>query len=411
MKQVFIHTNLIDVLDGKLIPDCSVFVEDGIITDITNASPHDNSSMNIKTENLTGNPYSDVVSVIDLGGKYMTPGFFDCHVHLVTDALPEALFKKKTPVGYTLTALENLESLTKAGVTFARDVGDVHNVAIELREAIKAGRIKLAPDLQSSGQPICMTGGTCWHKFGYEADGVDECRKAARLMLKNGADVVKLMGTGGVCAEGSKRGSIQLSEEELRAAVIEAHHVGAKACCHSQNIEGNQTAIRAGVDIIEHGDNVDDETVQMMLEHGTIYDATLASLKWIIEGGNQGVSPAALAKAKEAQAQCFASFRKVYDAGVLCILGSDSGTQFCKFEDSLYEMVVMVENCGLTPAEALKIGTINSAIACDVDHILGSVTVGKKAHLVVFDENPLENINVVLNPQMTIKNGEIIWAK
>lgn len=321
MKTAFTHTNLIDVLTGTLLSDCTILVEDGIITDIAHDIP------------------ADVNSVINLSGKYVTPGFFDCHVHLVNDSLPEALSKKKTPVGYTLTALENLESLAKAGVTFARDVGDVHNVAIELREAIKSGRIKLAPDLQASGQPICMTGGTSWHKLGYEADGVDECRKAARLMLKNGADVVKLMGTGGVCTEGTKRGSIQLSEEE----------------------------IRAGVDIIEHGDNVDDKTVQMMVEHGTIYDA-----------------------------------------GVLCILGSNSGTQFCHHTDSLYEMVVMVENCGLTPAEALKIGTINSAVACDVDHILGSLTVGKKAHMVVFEENPLENIQVVMNPNMTIKNGEII---
>ena len=96
---------------------------------------------------------------------------------------------------------------------------------------------------------------------------------------------------------------------------------------------------------------------------------------------------------------------------MLCILGSDSGTQFCRHANALYEMVVMVEGCGLTPAEALKIGTINSAIACDVDHVLGSATVGKKAHFVVFDENPLENIQAVMNPQMTIKNGEVIWSK
>ena len=392
MKTAFLHANLIDVMEGKLIPNCTVLVEDGIIADI-----------------LMDDSYPNDVSVIDLEGRYLTPGFFDCHVHIVNDSLPEALSPKKTAVGYTLTALENLESLIKAGVTFARDVGDVHNIGVEMREAIKAGRVKLAPDLQASGRAICMTGGTGWTRIGYEADGVDECRKAARLMLKNGADVVKLMGTGGVCTEGTKRGSIQLSEEELRAAVTEAHHVGAKACCHSQNIEGNQIAIRAGVDIIEHGDNVDDETVQMMVEHGTIYDATLASLKWIIEGGNKGVSPAALAKAKEAQAQCCASFRKVYDAGVLCILGSDSGTQFCRHADSLYEMVVMVEDCGLTPAEALKIGTINSAIACDVDHILGSLTIGKKAHMVVLEENPLENIHAVMKPKMVFKNGEIVW--
>ena len=390
MKTAFIHTNLIDVFEGKLIPDCSVLVENGMIVDITNETPDTSDETTFS-------------SVIDLQGAYMTPGFFDCHVHIVNDSLPEALSPKKTPIGYTLTALENLESLAKAGVIFARDVGDVHNIAIELRDAIKAGRIRLAPDLQASGRAICMTGGTGWTRIGYEADGVDECRKAARLMLKSGADVIKLMGTGGVCTEGTKRGSIQLSEEELRAAVVEAHNVGAKACCHSQNIEGNQTAIRAGVDIIEHGDNVDDETVQMMVEHGTIYDATLASLKWIIEGGNKGVSPAALSKAFATSVffavDRFASFRKVYDAGVLCILGSDSGTQFCRHADSLYEMVVMVEGCGLTPAEALKIGTINSAIACDVDHMLGSVTVGKKAHLVVFDENPLENIQAVMKPQ------------
>ena len=72
-------------------------------------------------------------------------------------------------------------------------------------------------------------------------------------------------------------------------------------------------------------------------------------------------------------------------------------------------MVVMVEDCGLTPAEALKIGTINSAIACDVDHILGSLTIGKKAHMVVLEENPLEHIHAVMKPKMVFKNGEIVW--
>ncbi|MBQ2405032.1 MAG: amidohydrolase family protein, partial [Lachnospiraceae bacterium] len=122
MKTAFLHANLIDVMEGKLIPNCTVLVEDGIIADILMDDSHPNDA-----------------SVIDLEGRYLTPGFFDCHVHIVNDSLPEALSLKKTAVGHTLTALENLESLIKAGVTFARDVGDVHNIGVEMREAIKAG--------------------------------------------------------------------------------------------------------------------------------------------------------------------------------------------------------------------------------------------------------------------------------
>ena len=107
MKTAFIHTNLIDVLEGTLIPDCSVIVEDGIIIDIITGDPSDRDS-------------AAVDSVVDLQGTYMTPGFFDCHVHIVNDALPEKLSPKKTVVGYTLTALENLESLAKAGDFRAR---------------------------------------------------------------------------------------------------------------------------------------------------------------------------------------------------------------------------------------------------------------------------------------------------
>ena len=92
MKTAFLHANLIDVMEGKMIPNCTVLVEDGIIADILMDDSHPNDA-----------------SVIDLEGRYLTPGFFDCHVHIVNDSLPEALSPKKTAVGYTLTALENLE--------------------------------------------------------------------------------------------------------------------------------------------------------------------------------------------------------------------------------------------------------------------------------------------------------------
>ncbi len=393
MKTAFIHANVLDVLEKKVCPDCTVLVENGIITAI--------------------GPQTDTREsrLVDLKGAYLSPGLFNCHVHITSSTTNDPSMDKASVVGYTLASLENLRTFIQTGVTFVRDVGEYGTIATELRDAIRVGRVKMAPDMQVAGHPICMTGGTTWNFVGYQADGVDECRKAARLMLREGADWIKLMGTGAIATRGVEPGCTQLGEDELRAAVVEGHKVGVRSSCHVQNIEGAKNAIRAGVDCLEHGFRLDEEAVAMMLEKGTWLVPTVSVPSSVLRGEGKGMREEFVRKARQMEAYCYDSFRRAYNAGVPCALGSDVGTPMCLPEETAREMVVMVEQCGLDPFDALAIGTINSARLCRVDKELGSITVGKKAHFAIFAENPAQDIRAAQNCLMTVKNGEILWQK
>ena len=394
MKKAFIHANVIDVLDKKILRDYSVIVEDGKITQIKK-----------------GYETEDAEEIIDLKGKYLSPGLFNCHVHVAMEPVANpADFAHESIVTYTLTGLKHLEEFIDTGVTFIRDAGTQHKVAIELMQAVQAGKIKKSPDMQAAGDGLCMTGGTGWTFISVEADGVDGLRKAARQQLKNGANVLKLMATGGVLTKGTEPGAVQLSVEEMKAAIDEFHKVGYATCCHAESAQGVKNAILAGIDCIEHGDELDDEAIAMMLERNIPLDGTVSTIFFFLENKDK-MEEEFVIKSEESKRKVLKSFKKAYEAGVLCGVGTDCGCSFCKHTDTAYEMVVFVEECGLTPFEALVTGTINSAKICGVEDSLGSITIGKKAHFAVFEEDPTQNIRATLNCVMTVKNGEILYER
>ena len=228
------------------------------------------------------------------------------------------------------------------------------------------------------------------------------------MMIRQGAGVIKLMGTGGVVTPGNKIEATQLTEKELRAAVEEAHNFGLKATCHVHNNAGALNAIRAGVDCLEHGTSLTDETIQMMVERGVTLDATLAATYSIVRNSN---NEEFTRKAKAAAATAVDTFRRAHAAGVRCVSGTDCGTEGCWHTDSGLELILMVEQAGIDPYEAFAIATINSAEICDVAYRLGSVTVGKEASFAVFGEDPIRNIRAARDCAMTIKRGRIIWEK
>lgn len=391
MKTIFSHANVVDVLAGKILPDQRVLVEDGLIQAI--------------------GPDLDMAGaeVVDLGGRYLSPGFFNCHTHLTCPFIASPAEMKRSHVYFTLYSLENLATYIKTGVTFVRDVGDMDFITVDIRDAIRSGLIKMAPDMVTTGRPICMTGGSTWNIFGIQADGEDECRKTARLIIRSKVDWLKLMATGGTATLGNRCAAEQLTEGELRAAVEEAHKAGIKVSCHAQGLEGAMNAINAGVDCMEHGFILDDTAVQMMVERGMWLVPTLMASTSILIHKDLCTEPEFLRKAELNSANMFDSFKRAYDAGVKCALGTDCGSILCSHDNTAMEMVLMVERCGLTPAEALKIGTINSAELCDVAESLGSVTVGKKAHFAVLTDDPLKDIRATTHCVMTIKNGEVLW--
>lgn len=261
MTTAFIHGNIVDVINETLIKDGTVVVEDGIIR-----------------EAGTGVAVPDGAAVVDLEGRTVTPGLFNCHVHMCSDA-GTGVRERISQAAQTIRALGNLKTLLNSGVTYIRDAGAPSYIDVDIHNAQMTGTI-LAPEMQTACRCICMTGGH-GHSEGREADGPDDCRRAAREQLKAGANWIKVMATGGVMTKGVEPGSPQLTEDELRAAIEEAHKAGAKTFTHAQGMEGIKNALRAGVDSIEHGFFMDDWCFDFMKAHDVFYVPTLAAPYWI----------------------------------------------------------------------------------------------------------------------------------
>ena len=309
----------------------------------------------------------------------------------------------------TIRALKNLKTLLNSGVTYIRDAGAPKYIDVDLHAAQLKGEI-LAPEMQTACRCICMTGGH-GHDSGREADGPDDCRRAAREQLKAGANWIKVMATGGVMTKGVEPGSPQLTEEELRAAIEEAHKAGAKTFTHAQGMEGIKNALRAGVDSIEHGFFMDDWCFDFMKEHNVFFVPTLAAPYWIKKYGTDAGIPDYMVKKVEKTIDAHQdTFRRAHKAGVKIALGTDAGTPFNKYDMTGFECILMVEN-GMTPMEAIQCGTINAAELMDVKDTHGSITPGKKANFAVFEKSPLEDIHAILDCSMTVLGGEVVFEK
>lgn len=391
MTTLFKNGNIVDVIGETVITGGSVLVEDGIIKEV---------GTSIEAP-------ADAV-IIDLGGKTMLPGLFNCHVHMCSDA-GNGVRDQLSDAGLTVRALKNLKTLLNSGVTYIRDAGAPNYIDTVLHDAALKGDI-LAPEMQTAGKCICMTGGHGWQN-GREADGPDDCRKAAREQLRAGANWIKVMATGGVMTKGVEPGSPQLTEDELRAAIEEAHKAGAKTFTHAQGMEGIKNVLRAGVDSIEHGFFMDDWCFDYMKEHDVFFVPTLAAPHWIkVNGTAAGIPDYMVRKVENTIDAHQDTFRRAHKAGVKIALGTDAGTPFNTFDKTAYEAVMMVEN-GLTPMEAIQCGTINAAELLSVKDTHGSITPGKKANFAVFEKNPLEDINAIMDCAMTVLAGNVVFEK
>jgi len=338
--------------------------------------------------------------IIDVSGKTIMPGMFDCHCHisLTTLSIEKRLFTPKT-VEIFQTA-EMMRRTLHAGFTTMREPGVLNDVGF--RQAVEMGLIE-GPRLVLAGG-IGQTGGHFDEYyprdvelpfFGVEmCDGVLEVQKAARKVLRKGFDFIKVCATGGIASPADSPEYTEWTIEELKTMVYEASARGKAVMAHAEGTQGIKNAIRAGVWSVEHGSMLDDEAIQMFLDTGTYLVPTLFAMEEMWERGEaMGLTPVSLAKMERIKPTHVASFRRAVEAGVKIAVGTDAIDDEMHGKNA-FELELMVRY-GFTPMQAIVAATKTSSEACRVDDKVGTLESGKLADLLVVDGNPLDDISIL----------------
>ena len=345
---------------------------------------------------------------IDARSMYVIPGLINCHTHICLDGSsnPVGNLLNEGLIRTSVKAAEALKNTLMSGVTTIRDLGGRGGVDIALRDAVRVGIIQ-GPRILSSGEVICMTGGHGWF-FGDEADGPDEVRKATRRQLKSTVDLIKIMATGGALTEGVEPGSPQLTVNEMKAAVEEAHKAGKRVACHAHGNRGILNALEAGVNTIEHGTYLDDKAANLMLEKNVYYIPTIIPLIRNSQGGTQaGVPDFAVRNAKEMVKHRLQSVRLAYERGVNIALGTDAGTPLNPHGDMVDELIWLAREC-MRPEEALIAATSSAAKALGVDERIGTLGKGKIADIIIIGGNPFTDLERLRDIRLIIKDGAVV---
>jgi len=404
-------------------------VEGKLLIDGTNSKPIANPVLVINKGQLTAVgvkgqiPLPQDATLIDLTDKVLLPGLIDAHVHLegwrdVNDWTRMIL----TPVALAaLRAVDDARKLLEAGFTSVRCVGGP--ASIFLKKAIEEGAIP-GPRIKAAGRALCLTSGVAdpWalpidctlaagrlgQGWGELVDGPDEIRKAVRLRRREGADLIKFFSSGAVLSKDNPTRSAGYSTDEIEALVHEAHRQGLKVSCHAISTQGIRDAVVGGVDTIEHGAFLDDECIELMVQKGVYLVPTFSIMNKILENSEGKMPEHALQRAQETGEAQRKAFKKAYQAGVKIASGSDcSGDKnLFPFGENAFELLCMAE-AGMTPMDAIIAATGNAAKAIGMEDA-GTISVGKSADLIAVDENPLDNMDTLMNVSFVMQQGKLI---
>jgi imidazolonepropionase-like amidohydrolase len=353
---------------------------------------------------------------VDLTGRTILPGLFDCHTHVVFSHV-DLWRSVQTPFSYRFfEAAANLERTLRVGITTVRDAGGAD---LGIQQAVADG-VTPGPRLQISLRMLSQTGGhgDDWYPSGTVAsflpaypgmpsaivDGPDAMRRAVRELVKMGANVIKVATSGGVLSPRDDPRHAHFRPAELDALVEEATAAGIWVMAHAQGADGIKNAVRAGIRSIEHGIFLDDEGIELMLARGTWFVPTLVAPQGVIDAAAAGVQlpPAIVDKAHAVVDRHRAAFRTAVEAGVRIAMGTDSGVT--PHGRNLRELALMVEG-GMTPAAALEATTRSAAQLLGVDGDLGTIEPGRIADLVVVQGDPFAFADLDARIESVWKDG------
>jgi imidazolonepropionase-like amidohydrolase len=347
-------------------------------------------------------------TVLHLDGLTLLPGMINCHVHLCLggEADPMKVLSEEPPAMTAIKAALRARQTVEAGVTTARDLGGRDGIALVVRDAVRAGLIA-GPRILAAARGICMTGGHGW-RFGREADGPDDVRKAVREQLKAGADVIKLLATGGVMTPGVEPGSPQLTPEEIRAAIEEARKAGRRTAAHAQAAEGIAACVEAGITSIEHGIFLTESVAQKMARDGIALVATLIAPEQIVNHGvAAGIPEFAVRKSEAVRGRHVESFQLAMRLGVPIAAGTDAGTPLNPHGSIVPELSLMVK-AGMSPLDVVSSATSVAARVLGLENEIGRIAPGLAADLIAVGGNPGERLEALDDVRLVIANGNIV---
>jgi imidazolonepropionase-like amidohydrolase len=357
--------------------------------------------------------------LIDQSARFVLPGLIDSHVHLESDAggnasLVEGI--RSSDGAAAFRALANARKTLLAGFTTVRNLGDSTGATLALRDAAADGTV-LVPRIIDAGMSISTTAG---HMDGRTdindhlaggitednvCDGVESCRRAVRLQIRRHVDVIKIATTGGVNS-GTGR-ALMAFPDEVKALVDTAHMYGRKVAVHAHGVAGINAALAAGADSIEHGTEMDDESIRLFKQTGAYHVPTLSTVNGYVErldADPNAYPPRVLEQIKWRIGITGQSLRKTYPAGVKIAFGTDAGVS--KHGKNAEEFVSLVKY-GMPPSAAIVAATTNAAELLGLSKEIGSLDPGKAADLIAVDGDPTTDVAVLKRVPFVMKGGVV----
>jgi len=393
--------HLLDTEAGKLLDASTIVIEGARIKEVRNGRV-------------------DVAGAQAIELPTCLPGLIDSHTHLTDQTSPSAYSDRFrwNAADYAIRSTVYAKRTLLAGFTTVRNVGDNDYNSVALRNAINAGIVP-GPRMYTAGTAIGSTGGHADHTNGYRhdlagdpdaKDGIinspEDAWKAVRLHYKNGADLIKIMPSGGVLDESSSADNAQLTLAEIQAVVAAAHDNGFTVAAHAHGAEAIRRAVLGGVDSIEHGTFMNDEDIKLMKEHGTWLVPTIIAGKFVQEKASiPGYYPARVAeKAKLVGPIIQGTAGKAYKAGVKIAFGTDASVY--PHGDNAREFIYMVE-AGMPPMYVIQAATTHAAQLLRHDRELGSIAAGKFADVIAVQGNPLDDVALLQKVDFVMKDGQV----
>lgn len=361
---------------------------------------------------------------LDLSSCYLFPGLINTHVHLEFDALddPRVDFLAEDPKVRFLRAAGSANCMLRSGVTTVRDAGSTWDLLNLLDPSV--GEIIQLPRLQLAGPPLTVTGGHL-HWLGEEVDSSDELIKSVRLHQKRGCGAIKIVVTGGQMTPGSGAERTSYTQEQIRAATEEARHLQLPTFAHCLTTEGFVNAMKGGLDCIEHvacfKRNPENQLLERVYEPEVMeafrgdrryFTKAITSLYHLLDPYRSGEKQPTPRERflLEQERRMGEIFCRLVDLGLTPVLGTDAGVAHTYFDETFFELQILVERCGISNAEAIDIGTVNSAECLGLGSVTGRLDEGYSADIVALRQNPLEDIAAFQKVEQVICRGACVTA-